>query len=163
MFEYRIATIEDLEKIWDMNIKDNPNDERWVNWKEKYIRYNKEKKAVTFVIVYETIPIGEGTLLLSSECDAVKGMTCLANGKDVANINALRIRKEFEGKGHISILIKKMEKYALERGISVLTIGVEEKETRTHAIYRHLGYDEFIINKKDNNESILYYKKDFIV
>lgn len=159
MFRYRKATPKDLEQIWDMNIEDNPNDERWIKWKEKYIQYNTEKKAVTFVIVYGEKPIGEGTLLLSPECDAVKGMTCLANGKDIANINALRIRKEFEGNGHISALIRLMEKYALESGISVLTIGVEERETRTHAIYQHFGYDEFIMSKEEDGEIVLYYKK----
>ncbi len=159
MFKYRKATQKDLERIWDINIEDNPGDERWVKWKEKYIRYNKEKKAVTFVIVYGTLPVGEGTLLLSPECDAVKGMNCLANGKDIANINALRIQKSFEGNGHVSKLIRLMEKCAAKNGISVLTIGVEAKEARTWAIYQHLGYKEFIMSKEEDGEQVLYYQK----
>lgn len=35
MSEYRKATADDLESIWDMNISDNPDDDRWVNMEER--------------------------------------------------------------------------------------------------------------------------------
>ena len=35
--EYRKATPEDLEQIWDMNIADNNGNERWRMWKDTYI------------------------------------------------------------------------------------------------------------------------------
>ena len=159
MFEYRIATKEDLERIWDMNIEDNPNDERWVRWKDKYILYNLERKAITFIVSCNGKPIGEGTLLLSSECSAIKGRRELADGEFIANVNALRIRKEYEGQGHISKLIKLMEKYASNLGIKVLTIGVEAKETRNLAIYLHWGFNSFLSKDMDEGELILYYRK----
>ncbi len=159
MFEYKIATKEDLEQIWDMNIEDNPNDERWVSWKNKYISYNLAHKAITFIVSCNGKPVGEGTLLLSSECSAINGRKELADGEFVANVNALRIRKEYEGQGHISKLIKLMEEYASNLGIKVLTIGVEAKETRNLAIYLHWGFEEFVFNTVEDGELILYYQK----
>ena len=34
MFECRIASIEEINKKWDYEIKNHPNDLRWVTWKE---------------------------------------------------------------------------------------------------------------------------------
>ena len=159
MFAYRIATKADLERIWDRNIAENPDDIRWVAWKEKYIAYNQEKKAVTFVILYDETPIGEGTLLLHPSCSATHENTALADGKTVANVNALRIQKQFEGQGHISKIIALMETYARQHSIQILTIGVEAKETRNLAIYLHWGFDSFIEHTIEDDELILYFQK----
>lgn len=158
-FAYRLATLQDLEIIWNKNIEENPDDERWVNWKEEYIRYNKTCMAQTYVVVCEEEPVGECTLILSPECNAVRGRLELANGMDVANINALRIAKEYEGQGHISKLMACIEEYAKKQGIRTLTIGVEAKETRNLGIYLHWGYDEFVMSETEENELVLYYRK----
>lgn len=34
MFEYRKATLEDLEKIWNKDIIENHGEECWVRWKK---------------------------------------------------------------------------------------------------------------------------------
>ncbi len=158
--QYRKASLDDLEVIWNKNIKDNPNDERWERWKKEYIEYNLTGKAITFVVVSDDGPVGEGTLILSSECKAVKNKDGLCDNSNIANINALRIQKEFEGQGHISKLIKEMEKYALLNGIDKLTIGVEAKETRNLAIYLHFGFTKFLFSNTEDGEIILYYKKE---
>jgi len=159
-FTYRLATLQDLEVIWNKNIADNPKDERWIHWKEEYIGYNKTGMAQTFVVVCGDEPVGECTLILSPECNAVNGRLELANGKEVANINALRIAKECEGQGHISKLMACVEDYAKEQGIKSLTIGVEAKETRNLAIYLHWGYDSFVMSETEDDELVLYYRKD---
>ena len=38
--DYRIATLQDLEHIWNKDIEKHPNDDRWKAWKPKYIGYN---------------------------------------------------------------------------------------------------------------------------
>lgn len=68
MIEYRKATINDLEKIWDKDIAMNENQECWVRWKGQYIDYNKTGKATTFVVLDDNEPIGQITVLFSSEC-----------------------------------------------------------------------------------------------
>lgn len=158
---YRKATEQDLEIIWNKNINSHKNDSRWSRWKEEYISYNKDNLAVTFVAVDDE-PVGEITILFSGKCKAVKDKPLLADGKTIANLNAFRIEKRYEGKGHISKLLKVAEAYAKERGVTELTIGVEATETRNIAIYLHWGFSEFVmseIDEEENNALVLYYKK----
>ncbi|MBQ8512117.1 MAG: GNAT family N-acetyltransferase, partial [Clostridia bacterium] len=93
-------------------------------------------------------------------CSAISGRTDLADGKTVTNVNALRIRKEYENQGHISALMKLMEQYAKEHGFTRITIGVEAKEARNLAIYLHWGYRDFILHEIEDDELILYYGKN---
>ena len=137
----------------------NPEDERWRRWKEEYIGYNQSGAAQTFVVVCESEPVGEGTLLFSPDCRAISGRTTLADGTRTTNINALRIEKAYEGQGHISALVKLMEREAKKRGYSVLTIGVDASETRNLAIYLHFGYTRFVFAELEAGEFVLYYAK----
>lgn len=159
MITHRKATPEDLERVWNYNIEKNPGDVRWLRWKKEYIGYNERGEASTFVVLCDREPIGEGTLLFSPKCRAIRGRTVLADGATVANINALRIRGAFEGQGYISALVRLMERYARENGCERLTIGVEAKETRNLAIYFHLGYVDFVMSEIEDGELVLYYEK----
>jgi len=159
-FTYRLATPQDLELIWNKNIAENLEDARWVHWKEEYIRYNKTGMAQTFVVVCGEEPVGECTLILSPECNAVRGRVELADGESIANINALRIFGEYEGQGHVSKLMRCVEEAAKEQNIQALTIGVEAKETRNLSIYLHWGYDKFIMSETEEEELVLYYRKE---
>lgn len=156
----RKATLEDLEYLWNRNIAENPEDSRWVRWKEKYIAYNQSGQGQTFSVLCDGYPVGEGTLLFSPDCSAVAGRRELADHQTVANINALRIRKEYEGKGYISALVRLMEQYAAENGYTRLTIGVEAQETRNLGIYLHWGYTHFVGAETEDGVLVLYYAKD---
>mgnify|MGYP003307241115 CR=1 FL=1 len=90
-YEYRPATMDDLERIWARNIQQNAEDPCWSRWRDEYIGYNRNGQAQTYVVVCNGDPVGEGTLLFSPECGAIAGRTLLADGATVANINALRI------------------------------------------------------------------------
>lgn len=158
-FVYKKANLTDLEKIWDKNIREHKSDKRWIKWKNEMIENNRNSKSVTFVINCDDEPIGEGTLLFSPKCKAIRNRKKLCDGKEIANLNALRIQKDYENKGHISKLVKEIEKYALLSGYSYLTIGVEAKETRNLAIYLHWGYNEFIMSSKEDGELVLYFRK----
>ena len=158
-FAYHLATPQDLELIWNRNIAENPEDTRWVHWKEEYIRYNRTGMAQTYVVVCDGEPVGECTLILSPGCKAVRGRLELANGETVANINALRIDEKFERQGHISKLMRCVEEAAKAWNIQALTIGVEAKETRNLGIYLHWGYDSFVMSEIEDDELVLYYRK----
>lgn len=160
MFCYRKATMEDLETIWNRSIAENPGDDRYIRWKKQFMDDNASGAASTFVIVADDVPVGEGTLLFSPACRAIRGRTCLADGKVTANINALRIQEKYEGQGHISALMKEMETYARSIGKTQLTIGVEAAETRNLRIYLHWGYDRFIMHEIEDDTLVLYYRKD---
>ncbi len=156
----RPATMEDLEYIWERNIQQNPGDDRWIGWREEFIRNNRSGVARTYVVVCNGEPVGEGTLLFSPECGAIAGRTVLADGMRVANINALRIEKAHEGQGHISDMVRLMEADAARLGYARLTIGVEEKELRNQAIYRHWGYERLVLTEVEDGETVYYFEKD---
>lgn len=156
---YRIATKEDLTRLWKKNVDRHPSDPRWAQWAKEYIAYNETGQAVTFAVVLDGEPVGEATLLLSPECGAIEGRLCLADGKAVGNVNALRIEKPWEGQGHISRLVGVLEQYAREHGVTELTIGVDAWETRNLAIYLHWGYDQFVLGGEEDGGLVLYYKK----
>lgn len=111
-------------------------------------------------VIHNGRPVGEGTLLFSPECSAIRGRTALADGCRTTNINALRIRKKHEGKGYISALVRMIEQYAAKHGYTNLTIGVEARETRNPAIYLHWGYDELVTAEQEDGELVLYYAKN---
>ena len=154
------STPELLETIWDYNIASNPDEPDWVRWKDEYIGYNRLGMAKTFMVLADGEPVGEVTLILSPDCKAVSGRTSLADGKTTANINALRIRKEYEGMGHVSRMMHLVENYAKSVGITRLTIGVEAAEARNLAIYLHWGYTDFICSEIDGGALVLYYGKN---
>ncbi len=161
-YTYRIATPEDLERIWAKDIADNPGDARWLRWRDEYIAGNREGCMKTFVVLCDDDPVGQGTLLFSPTCGAIDGRTILADGVRTTNVNALRIEKAHEGQGHISKLVRNMEKYASDNGYRRITIGVEAAETRNLAIYLHWKYDEFVLADVEDEEEVLvlYYGKN---
>ncbi len=159
VFEYRKATEKVLCRLWNRNIRMHPFDRRYRAWKQDFLRMNRDGTGATFAILYNEAPVGEGTLLFSPQCTAIRGREWLADGVRTANINALRIRKAYEGQGHVSALMKEMERYAAEQGVVRLTIGVAAPEARTRAIYRHWGYTEFLRETVEDGDTVLYYAK----
>ena len=160
MICFRKATLEDLERIWDYNIAQNPDEPRYPRWKQSYMERNLTCRAATYVALAEDEPVGEVTLDYYAESYGNPATRCkLANGKTMAYVTALRIRKECEGKGLVSGLMGYMEEAAKQMGFQMLTIGVEAAETRTMAIYLHWGYDQLITAEMDNRELVQFYGK----
>ena len=161
---YRLATLEDLNNVWDKDISKNPEDERWKRWKQEYIDYNNRGSAKTFVAVDNNAVIAQITVVFKQDVKAVKGKDKLCDGKSIANMNAFRCDKEYEGQGNISKLVKLGEEYARSIGYSYMTIGSEARETRNLSIYFHFGYTEFLFSELDDSEEdcplVLYYGKE---
>ena len=149
--EYRIITDREFDLLWDRNEQSDPGEPLWPIWRQRFRQRIDLGQAVTFGVILEGDPVGEGTLELNTGKDSR-----LCNGKDTAYLAALRIRKEFEGLGHISRLVRVMENHGKILGFSRLTIGVEEENLRNRAIYRHWGFREFLFRE----EGVLYYAKD---
>ncbi len=160
MFECVQASHDKLKEIWDYNIAENSEDPRWIRWGREAMEDNRTGRTKTFLILRDGKPVGEGTLIFDPACSAISGRLALADGKSTVNVNALRIRKEYENQGHVSAMMKQMEQYAREYGCTRITIGVEAKETRNLAIYLHWGYTDFICHEFDDGELVLYYGKD---
>ena len=163
MIEYRMATVEDLNSVWDKDIERNPGDDRWRRWKKEYLDYNENNELKTFVAVDVGNVIAQISVVLKPNVKAVLGKEALCDGKEIANMNAFRCDKEYEGKGHISKLVKLGEDYARRLGYKFMSIGSEARESRNLAIYLHFGYNEFVMYEFDDEEEgnplVLYYRK----
>ena len=70
---YRLATTDDLDRLWNGNIADHPGDQRWLRWRDEAIRYHLSGQSAAFVIGLPDRIIGEGTLLFSPSCVAIGG------------------------------------------------------------------------------------------
>ncbi len=162
--EYRIATIQDLEIIWNNNIAKHPDDERWVRWKKQYIEDNLNGRSITFVVVNDNTPIGEITMVISNEHKDVVELPQLCDGTSTVYMCAFRIEKEYEGKGYISKLVKYAETYAKNMGRKYAIIGVNAANIRNMQIYFHFGYTNFLFaneeKDRDKLETVLFYKKE---
>ena len=159
MFSYKISTENTLKQIWDKNIASHPGDMRWVNWRKEYTEYNKSGMALTFLVLKDDRPVGEGTLVFDPACNCTAGNTLLADSCTTVYLNALRIEKRYEGGGHISALVKMMENFAREKGYKYITIGVDNSNERNKAIYTHWGYTETIYTEVEDGELVLYWRK----
>ena len=160
MITYRKATLEDLERVWDYNMSMNPDEPRMQRWKESYITRNVENRAATYVVIIDGEPVGEVTLDYFAEAYGNPEIRrFLADGYKMGYLTALRIRKEYEGKGYVSGLMRYVEQDAAEKGFTSLSIGVEAAETRNLAMYLHWGYNKFMISELDSGELVLFYAK----
>ena len=161
MICYRKATLEDLNRAWDYQIAKNPKETRNQRWRDSFISRNLQNRAATFVAVLDGEPVGEVTLDYHAEGYGNPDIRPkLADGSKTAYVTALRIRKEFEGNGYISALMKCMESHACSMGFDRLTIGMEAAETRNLAIYLHWGYTQFVTAEEDCGELVLFYGKE---
>lgn len=154
MAEYRPVTRAEFDLLWDRNTAENPGEPMWPVWRQRFRQRIDLGRAITFGVILEGDPVGEGTLELDTGKDPR-----LCDGKTTAYLSALRIRREFEGRGHISRLVKAMEVYARDLGYAMLTIGVEEQAERNRAIYTHWGYVNQIMTETQDGETVLYFGK----
>ncbi len=152
---YRIATDADFNTLWDRNMAEDPGEPMWPIWRARFRQRIDLGQAITFCVVIDGDPVGEGTLELNTGKDPR-----LCDGRENAYLAALRIRKEFEGQGHISNLVRMIEDHARKLGFRRITIGVEEQESRNRAIYTHWGYVAPVMDIYEDGEHILYYRKE---
>ena len=156
MTEYRIATRAEFDALWDRNTALNPDEPMWPIWRQRFRGRIDRGQAITFTVIVDGEPVGEGTLELDTGKDPR-----LCDGKSTAYLSALRIRPELEGRGHISRLIRVMEDHARALGFRRLTIGVEADSHRNRSIYRHWGYVNLILEPTED-PAVLYYGKDLV-
>ena len=153
--EYRVLTDREFDLLWDRNQAADPQEPMWPVWRQRFRQRIESGQAISFGVILDGDPVGEGTLELNTGKDPR-----LCDGKNNAYLAALRIRKEFEGQGHISRLVKTMENHARNLGFSAITIGVEEAEARNRAIYAHWGYVNLLFAIREDGEQVLYYGKN---
>lgn len=135
--EVRIATEKELEDWWDEEIRNNPNDNSYVVWKNGFVKGNKDGERKTFFAFEHGKYIGQGTIRLRSEDENMTG-----NGR--AEIVKLEVVPKWRGKGVSTKIYNAIKDYAKQNCIDTLTIGVEPCEIKNMQIYFHWGFTNFI-------------------
>jgi len=69
----------------------------------------------------------------------------LADGREIAHVHNLQVRKELQRRGIGRGLMEFVEKAARGMGKKVLTLGVDDGNERAIKLYKKLGYETFKI------------------
>lgn len=67
-----------------------------------------------------------------------------ADGKNRAYLCAFRIKQEYRGKGYGSFLLKEILEYIKNKGIQIVTIGVDQTEEQNIRMYHRFGFTDKI-------------------
>lgn len=107
----------------------------------RYISELREKDNRVFFLGFdqESSPFGYVQLITRNADNDPE----LADGRQIAHIHDLRVKKDLQGKGFGRGLIKYLEDEARLRGIKTLTLGVDNWNSRAIQFYKNLGYIEF--------------------
>lgn len=73
---------------------------------------------------------------------------------------SFRTNKEYEGQGYFSLLFDYVVEDLKSRGYSEISLGVVPHKVRNMEIYFYLGFRDYIKSTTQDNELILFYKKD---
>lgn len=143
----KIATKEEVERIFNYEIANHTNDNRWNIWKEETIKWTLNGKAIMYVGMVNDRVITSAIAALSKDIIQNAGEKSeedeLVN-KTTAYLSAFRTVKAYEGKGYFSKLYKFMEMDLRKKGYNKLTLGVEPKDVRNMKIYFKWGFDKYI-------------------
>ena len=156
-WSYRATTGDDLERIWDLNVRNHPGKPIWERFRFQAFRHEERKMSKTYIALRNGEPLGEGTLLFDPACEAVGDLKYIVIPGEATDVNGLRIVKKYEGEGRISRLMKVMEEDAKRLGFREITIGVEPLESRNLAIYLHWGYTRYLEYEFDEGALVIYY------
>lgn len=157
---YRMASIDDLIYVWDKDINKHQDEkDKWIRWKKEFIDNYNNGIIKTFVAEINGDIIGQITVATSPLAIGDVSIRDKLCNESMAYMMAFRCDKEYEGKGHISKLVKLGEEYAKKEGFKYISIGSEVKESRNLAIYLHFGYTEYITHSFAENDLEVFYKK----
>jgi ribosomal protein S18 acetylase RimI-like enzyme len=114
-----------------------------------------QRKVVFANFRRELGEIGKNRLVLVGEVDGDAAATVqlvldeadndpdLADGRTVAHVHNLWVRKDLQGRGYAKRMMKWLEARARRLGFQTLTLGVDDYNVVACGLYRSLGYAEF--------------------
>ncbi len=140
-FVCKVATLDEIKKKFDYEIKKHPNDSAWVEWKTEAVKFFKEKKRITYIGILDGEIITEACVALSK--DACQNSDGLVDEK-AAYLFAFRTIEKYQGKGYFSKLYNFLENDMKKRGYTRLTLGVEPSEPKNIMIYFHYGFMDYV-------------------
>ena len=137
----KIASLEEMHRKWDDEIRRHPGEENWIIWKQEAIsNYGAGKSIPYFGILGDRI-ICEATAVIDS--------SAMQNGEGMMDAQtvylcAFRTVKQFQGNGYFSKLMRFMLNDLKQKGYTKVVLGVEPNEETNKRIYQHWGFTEYI-------------------
>lgn len=161
-FEIKIASISELEKIFDEKTKANPADAHLPFQKIRRMEDAKNKTKIFFFGFLNGELIAEANATIST-MDVHTQNIDKVMGEKTAYLSAFLTKEKYRGQGYFSKLYAFMEKELAKRGFEYLTLGVEPEDEKNKAIYHKWGYTEHIytgIEEFDGMRvNVEYYRK----
>ena len=157
----KIASREELEKRWNYLIEIHSVNNIWEKFKDNALNNFDNDNTISYVGILDGEIICELTAYINEEAfiDDIDDYEDLLNDNR-CYLAAFRTNKEHEGKGYFSLLFDYVVDDLKSRGYSELSLGVSPNEVRNMEIYFHLGFRDYIKSTTQDNELILFYKKD---
>lgn len=157
----KVATKEELIKRWNYLIEIHPVNNIWEKFRDNALKNYEEKNTISYVGILNGEIICEITAYIKEEAfiDDIKDYDNLLN-EERCYLAAFRTNKEYEGKGYFSQLFKFVEEDLKTRNYKELSLGVSPEEVRNIEIYFHLGFRDYIKTVVEDEDVIIFYKKD---
>ena len=156
MFTYSIASIEDIELLFQKRLQERNSDPSYKHSLDNYFDDFVSGKSIIFVVKNGEEPIGSINLEFCQLTDIVSSYV---SGKKYCYLSTFKIEKIYEGQGHISKLTKKAEDIARKLGYQYSIISCEETNQRVKSIYNHFGYTEVVAQTQERGHNIVYLGK----
>jgi len=153
-----LTSAQDINEIIDIYKTYNPSNEE-LEEAAKALREDFNEignNRVSFIAYDKNVAIGSVQLILKNADNDPD----LANGKTIAHIHNLRVRKDAQGKGFGSLLTQHVEKYARDAGFKKITLGVDNWNENAIRFYKNLGYLSLKeAEGRTNDEKVFYLYK----
>ena len=157
----KIANREELEKRWNYLIDIHSVNNIWGKFRDNALNNFDNDNTISYIGILDGEIICELTAYIKEEAfiDDIDDCEDLLS-EDRCYLAAFRTNKEHEGNGYFSLLFDYVVEDLKSRGYSELSLGVSPNEVRNMEIYFHLGFRDYIKATNQDNELILFYKKD---
>ena len=137
----RIASVEEMNRKWDYEIRQHPGEENWVIWKREAIENFRTGRSVPYYGILDGTVICEATAVPDPGCSKFGNEAPAGHSVELC---AFRTVKMYRGKGYFSKLMDFMLKDLKQKGYARAVVGVEPKERLNREIYHHWGFTEQI-------------------
>lgn len=157
----KVADRDELIKRWKYLVEIHPVNNIWEKFKDNALNNFDNDNTISYVGILNDEIICELTAYVKEEAfiDDIDDYDDLLS-EERCYLAAFRTNKEYQGNGYFSLLFDYVVEDLKSRGYKELSLGVSPEEVRNMEIYFHLGFRDYIKSTTQDNELILFYKKD---
>lgn len=157
----KVADRDELIKRWKYLVEIHPVNNIWEKFRDNALNNFDNDNTISYVGILNDEIICELTAYVKEEAfiDDIADYDDLLS-EERCYLAAFRTNKEYQGNGYFSLLFDYVVEDLKSRGYKELSLGVSPEEVRNMEIYFHLGFRDYIKSTTQDNELILFYKKD---